>query len=88
MSALSSLGAFMPPSEEVIGALDTGLRDRDEKVKMAALSTLRTVGQSNPGAVIPILEKALEAEKEQRTKCSIVTVLDSLKKKEGGTGNR
>ena len=88
VSALSSLGAFTPPSEEVIGVLDTGLRDSDEKVKMAALSTLRTVGQRNPGAVIPILEKALEAEKEQRAKRSIVTVLDSLKKKEGGTGNR
>ena len=88
VSALSSLGAFTPPSEEVIGVLDTGLRDSDEKVKVAALNTLRTVGQRNPGAVIPILEKALEAEKEQRAKRSIVTVLDSLKKKEAGSGNR
>jgi HEAT repeat protein len=88
VSALSSLGAFTPPSEEVIGVLDTGLKDSDEKVKMAALSTLRTVGQSNPGAVIPILEKTLEAEKEQTTKRSIVAVLDSLKKTGQGTGSR
>jgi len=88
VSALSSLGAFTPPSEEVIGVLETGLRDSDEKVKMAALSTLRTVGQSNPGAVIPILEKALEAEKQEKTKRSIVAALDSLKKTRQGTGSR
>ena len=52
----------------------------DERVKIAALSTLRTVGQRDPGTIIPILEKALNAEKEQKIKRSIVATLDGLKK--------
>jgi HEAT repeat protein len=88
ISALSCLGVFSPPSAEMIGVLEEALQDKDEKVKMAALSSLRTLGQSNPEAVILILEKALDAEREQRTKRSIVAALDALKKTGQGAPNR
>jgi HEAT repeat protein len=88
VSALSCLAIFTPPSEEVIRILESGLVSSDEKVKMAALGSLRTAGQSNPDSVIPILEKALEAEKQEKTKRSIIAALDGLKKTRQGTGSR
>jgi hypothetical protein len=41
---------------------------------------LRGAGQRAPTMVIPILEKALESEKEQKTKGSITVTLDGLKR--------
>lgn len=88
VSALSSLGIFASSSEDVMRALEAALGDAEEKVKMAALSSLRTAGQNNPASVIPILEKALEAEKREKTKRSIIAALDGLKKTKQGTGSR
>jgi HEAT repeat protein len=88
VSAISSLGVFASQSDDVVRVLETALGDTDEKVKMAALGALRTAGQRNPEPVIPILERALKSEKEQKTKRSIVAALDSIKKTEQGMGNR
>ncbi len=88
ISALSCLGVFSPPSGEVIRLLEAALKDRDEKIRMAALNSFRTFGQKDPTAIIPILEEALKVEQEQRTKRSIVAVLDSLKKQGQGAGDK
>lgn len=80
LSAISALGACNPPNEEALAAVGTAIKERDEKVRTIALGVLRSVGQRAPAAVIPILEKALESEGEQRRKQSIMATLDGLKK--------
>ncbi len=80
VSAISTLGAFNPPNQEALSALGKALSDKDDKVKTASLNVLRTIGQRDPTLVTPILEKALESEKEQKTKHSVTATLDGLKK--------
>ncbi len=80
LSVISALGALNPPNEEALAAVGTALKDKDEKVRATALTVLRGAGQRAPTMVIPILEKALESEKEQKTKRSITATLDGLKR--------
>jgi len=86
-AVFTCIGALAPPSEASVRALEAGLGDTNEKTRMAALRALRQVGHQNPASVIPILEKALQNEKDQQSRRALLAALDSLKQTDRGTGS-
>ncbi len=83
ISAISALGSLNPPTKEAVAAVGAAIKDKDEKVRTTALSVLRNAGRRAPEMVIPVLEEALQTEHGQKTKRSIMAVLDGLKRQSG-----
>lgn len=78
-AAINCLAGF-GPSPEAIQALERTVKDPDLRVRMISVAVLKRLGQPNPQAVIPILQNALEAEKQEAAKRSIKLALDTLNK--------
>jgi HEAT repeat protein len=81
--AISTLGAFNPSSPEIIAALKHVIEEGNTVDKAVTVAALRRIGTAQPQDVIPILEKALEAEKDDKLKQTITNALASLTKKPG-----
>ena len=77
--AINCLAGF-GPSPEALQALGRTVKDTNLRVRMISVAVLKRLGQSNPQAVIPILQSALEAEKIEAGKRSIKLALDTLNK--------
>jgi len=81
--AISTLGSFNPSSPEIIAALKDVLENGSTVDKSVAVAAFRRIGAAQTQDVIPILEKALETEKDERLKLTITNALASLTKKPG-----
>ena len=77
--AINCLAGF-GPSPEAIRTLGRTIKDPDLRVRMISVTVLKRLGQSNPQAVIPILQGAMESEKHEPAKRSIKAALDTLNK--------
>jgi HEAT repeat protein len=73
---LSGFGTS-PGVIETIGKL---VKDPDLRVRMTSIGVLRRLGQTKPELVVPILQSALESEKNDAAKRSIMGALDTLNK--------
>jgi HEAT repeat protein len=78
-AAINCLAGF-GPSPEAIRTLGRTIKDPDLRVRMISVGVLKRLGQSNPQAVIPILQGALESERHEPAKRSIKGALDTLNK--------
>jgi HEAT repeat protein len=76
-SVLNFLAMFgsSPGVVQIIGKL---LRDPDLRVRITSIGVLRRLGQTKPELVVPILQSALESEKNDAAKRSIMGALDML----------
>jgi len=79
-TAARSLSIFSPPKEEVLKALDESLKDSDDKVRVAAVYSLRRLGLTDAEKVVPILENARAADQSAKVKRVIKSALRSLPK--------
>jgi len=84
-AAINCLAGF-GPNPEVIKTLGRTIKDTDLRVRMISVAVLKRLGQSNPQAVIPILQSALESEKHEPAKRSIKAALDTLNKVSSSPG--
>ncbi len=82
-AAVNALAGFgpLPGVIETIGKL---VKDPDIRVRMTTIGVLRRLGQAKPELVIPILQGALESEKQEAAKRSIMGALDTLNKVSSG----
>ncbi len=78
-AAVNSLAGFgaLPGVIQTIGKL---VKDPDLRVRMTSIGVLRRLGQTKPELVVPILQSALESEKQEAAKRSIMGALDTLNK--------
>lgn len=76
ISALGIYGHLPAQALEVIG---NALQSDKGGVKMAAVNVLDRIGSSDPEKVIPLLQNALDHEKNEASKQTIASILDNLK---------
>jgi len=82
-AAIAALSSFTPPTQEILDTLDKSLKDRDMRVRLATVGSLRRIGYLYPDHVTPLLKSGLEVAPDEQTKKAINSTLERLK---GGTG--
>jgi len=79
--ALRTLTALAKPDAEMVRIGQERLSDQDQGVQCAAVQTLRKVGMQEPDMVVPLLEDALETEKQGRIRECIGSALRVIARK-------
>lgn len=79
-AALIGLGMYDDIADKAIGILGKTIQDSDPRIRVASATSLSHMGK-HTAAVVPILEKALEAEKDQQTKENLAAALYRMGKK-------
>jgi len=77
-AAITALSSFTPPTPEILQALQKVLSDPDERVRIAAVGSLRRIGYIHPDKVAGILKAALDGEKDEQTRKAINSALEKV----------
>jgi HEAT repeat protein len=78
-AAVGAVGSFRPPNSETIEAVSRMLKDSDLRVRINSIAALRQMGMSAPDQIAPVLEAALEKEKNEGASRAIRSALDNIK---------
>ena len=82
-AAVSALSSFTPPTPEILQALDKSIKDKDMRVRLASIGSLRRIGYLYPDQVTPLLKSGLDAAPDDQTRKAITSALERLSQ---GTG--
>ena len=78
-AAIGALSSFTPPTQEILQTLEKLVKDRDMRVRLATVGSLRRIAYLYPDQVKPLLESGLEAAPDDQTKKAIISTLERLK---------
>lgn len=76
---LSTLGTLAASNDKALDALSRTLKHQDERLRLSCVSVLKTIGQQKNKKVIPILQKALQAPTDEKTRRNIAAAIKELK---------
>lgn len=79
LSAVSTLGRLGGSSDDALEALSETLKHQDQQLRISCVSALRMIGKQNTAKVVPVLEKALANQTDQRTQRIIASAIKELK---------
>jgi len=78
-AAIGALSSFTPPTQKILDALGKSLTDRDMRVRLATVGSLRRLAYLYPDQVTPLLKSGLEVAQDEQTKKAIISTLEKLK---------
>lgn len=79
LNTVSTLGALGGSSNDALEALSQTLKSRDERLRLSCVFALKMIGRQRSQVVIPVLEKALETQADQRTQRIMAATIKELK---------
>ncbi len=86
--AVEAAGSFRPASSETIQAVSRTLKDSDLRVRITSVAALRQMGMTVPDQVVPVLQEALESEKNEGALRAMRSALDGIKGYPSGSEKR